>query len=169
MPTRHPRERPGTIAAALDRIPMPVLTISETGIVDWVNPVGLETFGDIVGRRYTVIFAPESVATVQTAFARKQVGETRWTEYEAVVLAADGSRLQVEISSVSLEEDGHFVGVFGVMHPERTLPPPKPLLHDLTPRQAEVLSYLARGYSTSQMAAEMGVSVATVRNHVRDL
>jgi DNA-binding NarL/FixJ family response regulator len=39
----------------------------------------------------------------------------------------------------------------------------------LTPRQAEVLGYLARGYSTEEMASAMGVSKETVRNHVRGL
>jgi LuxR family maltose regulon positive regulatory protein len=39
----------------------------------------------------------------------------------------------------------------------------------LTPRQLEALQLLGRGLTTVQMAEEMGVSIETVRNHVRAL
>ena len=54
-----------------------------------------------------------------------------------------------------------------------TAPAPAPLdrrrAPDLTPRQQEVLRLLGRGLTTAQMAQEMGVSIETVRNHVRAL
>lgn len=40
---------------------------------------------------------------------------------------------------------------------------------DLTDRELEVLRLLARGKSTQAMADELGVSIHTVRNHVRNL
>ena len=53
------------------------------------------------------------------------------------------------------------------------LQPPDPLpalpARELTPRQAEVLRHLASGCSTDQIAARLGISVETVRNHIRDL
>ena len=39
----------------------------------------------------------------------------------------------------------------------------------LTPRQLEVLRHLATGHSTRNIAALLGISVDTVRNHVRAL
>jgi DNA-binding NarL/FixJ family response regulator len=39
----------------------------------------------------------------------------------------------------------------------------------LTPRQAEVLRYLAHGSSTDQIASELRLSKETVRNHIRAL
>jgi DNA-binding NarL/FixJ family response regulator len=39
----------------------------------------------------------------------------------------------------------------------------------LTPRQLQVLRLLAQGFSTSEIAAELGLSQATVRNYVADL
>jgi DNA-binding NarL/FixJ family response regulator len=47
-------------------------------------------------------------------------------------------------------------------------PHPHPDLH-LTPRQAEVLDLLERGRSTNQIAAELHLSIETVRNHIRHL
>ena len=40
---------------------------------------------------------------------------------------------------------------------------------DLTPRQREVLRRLSHGESTAEIACTLGVSVHTVRSHVRDL
>ena len=37
---------------------------------------------------------------------------------------------------------------------------------DLTPREREVLDCLSRGLTTSSIARELGISSATVRNHV---
>jgi PAS domain S-box-containing protein len=169
MVARHPRQRPAAIARALERVPMPAFTITREGVVDWANESMRALVGDVIGQQYTVMIAPESRYRVREAFVRKRLGDTDVTEYEAVILERDGTPVPVEISSVSLEEDGHFVGVFGFMRPEEALPPHRPLLHDLTPRQAEVLRYLARGCSTTQIADQMGVSVDTVRNHIRDL
>ena len=37
----------------------------------------------------------------------------------------------------------------------------------LTPRQAQVAAMVARGYSAKKIAREVGVSVYTVRDHIR--
>ena len=39
----------------------------------------------------------------------------------------------------------------------------------LTPRQLDVLRYVASGHSTESIAKSLGISVETVRNHVRGL
>jgi PAS domain S-box-containing protein len=169
MATAQARHSPSDIVAALEDLPVPAFTITAGEIVDWQNRAARETLGDQIGNRYTVMVAPESRAAVQTFFTQKRLGEAVTTEYEMTMLTTDGARVPVEMSSVAVRRDGHFVGVFGVFRPEHALPPPKTPPRDLTPRQAETLRHLANGRSTAQMAAEMGVSVDTVRNHVRDL
>ncbi|WP_202613544.1 response regulator [Ornithinimicrobium cerasi] len=39
-------------------------------------------------------------------------------------------------------------------------------VHDLTPREAEVLAALGQGRSNAQIARELGISLKTVQNHV---
>ena len=40
---------------------------------------------------------------------------------------------------------------------------------ELTPRQLDVLRYVAAGHSTEHIAKTLGISTETVRNHVRGL
>jgi DNA-binding CsgD family transcriptional regulator len=82
----------------------------------------------------------------------------------------DGERREIEISSVPLRRGQQIIGVFGVVHQlTATAQPPMDGIPDLTPRQHEVLQMLGEGHATEQMAAEMGLSPETVRNHIKGL
>jgi DNA-binding NarL/FixJ family response regulator len=39
-------------------------------------------------------------------------------------------------------------------------------LHQLTPRERQVLRYIARGYAYKEVARELGISIKTVESHV---
>jgi DNA-binding NarL/FixJ family response regulator len=39
-------------------------------------------------------------------------------------------------------------------------------LHELTPRERQVLRYIARGYAYKEVARELGISIKTVESHV---
>jgi DNA-binding NarL/FixJ family response regulator len=72
----------------------------------------------------------------------------------------------VDICSVPLRRGERVIGVFGQVR--HHMPESEPWAHPhLTPRQAEVLRLLEHGRSTKQIAAELGLSQETVRNHVR--
>jgi DNA-binding CsgD family transcriptional regulator len=90
------------------------------------------------------------------------------TDTPATLLNTDGSRVDVEISSVPLRSGGLVIGVFG-QFADVPDDPPTEEIPGLTPRQHEVLRLLQRGHSTEQIAAELNISRDTVRNHVADL
>jgi DNA-binding NarL/FixJ family response regulator len=81
--------------------------------------------------------------------------------------SSDGTRSAVEVHTVSLDDGRRVVGVFGIMEVETEYTAPAQLREALTPRQDEVLAALARGASTEQIAAALGIARETVRNHVR--
>lgn len=160
----------GDVLGALDRLPLPIFAIASDGRIRWLNMAAEDVVGDSSGRPFTELVAPESRAAVRDAFASKVVGARAATDYEAVLLAEDGRRVDVEICSVPVDGDAGIAGVFGAAGIKAVAPATTPAHGPtLTPRQAEVLSYLARGYSTKEMAAAMGVTGETVRNHVRGL
>jgi PAS domain S-box-containing protein len=151
---------------ALERLNVPSYVIDSKGIIRWINPAGQHIVGDVVGRQFTSVVAPEQKLRARDIFARKVVGDAPVTDAEVVVLDRDGDRVAVEVSSIPLYRGDRVVGIFGQVSDVVEEPHPHPEFH-LTPRQAEVLALLERGRSTAQIAEELHLSKETVRNHVR--
>lgn len=156
------------VERAIEQINVPAYVIDAHGIIRWVNPAGQRVVGDVTGRQFTSVVAPEEARRAKQSFAQKIVGNVDATDEKAVLVQDDGDRINVEISAVPLYSGGQIIGVFGQLvhldeEPERPPPP------SLTPRQAEVLRLLERGHSTEQISSELYLSQDTVRNHIRHL
>jgi PAS domain S-box-containing protein len=158
----------GDVAETLEHINVPSYVIDETGIIRWVNTAARRMVGDVTGRQFTSVVAPEETLRARELFARKLLGTVAVTDASVTLVDEGGARLGVEVSSVPLKRGGRVVGVFGQVSDVLEEPQPHPELQ-LTPRQAEVLRLLERGRSTSQISEELHLSSETVRNHVRHL
>jgi PAS domain S-box-containing protein len=155
------------LPAVLAVVPVPVFVLDRIGTIRWMNEQALEVFGDCRGEHYSVLVAPEARSLVNEQFARKMVGTTSTTSYEAVLLTREGERFYVDIDSVRAGDDSEAVGVFGLAELERPAERETAAGVHLTPRQLEILTLLAGGYSTAQIADRLHLSQDTVRNHVR--
>ena len=158
----------GDVEQALDDVGVPSYVLDTTGIVRWINPAAERLLGDIRGRHYTSIVAPEDTRRAHELFSQKVLGTTRATDATGFLVSTAGTRVAVELSAVPLMNGERVVGVFGLIEegPDRTPKAPPP---HLTPRQVEVLRLLEQGRSTKQIAAELHLSTETVRNHIRRL
>jgi PAS domain S-box-containing protein len=156
------------VAEVLDHVNVPSYLIDTGGVIRWVNHAGERLVGDVRGRLFTSVVAPEETRRARELFARKIVGGAQVTDAAVVIESADGDRVAVEISSVPLHHGEHVVGVFGQVSHVIEEPHDHQELN-LTPRQAEVLELLERGRSTVQIADELHLSPETVRNHIRRL
>ena len=152
----------------LEHVNIPSYVIDTAGVIRWVNPAGRRLVGDVRGRQFTSVVAPEETLRARELFARKVVGAVKVTDAVVVLLDPDGTRISVEVSSVPLHDGQHVVGVFGQISEIVEEPHEHPDLN-LTPRQAEVLDLLERGRTTTQIAGELHLSVETVRNHIRGI
>jgi DNA-binding NarL/FixJ family response regulator len=94
-----------------------------------------------------------------------RVGST--VDVEVEMLARDGRPVLSRISAVRLQPGAFRGAVFGVTLATSGLESDTPT--SLTPRQLEVLQFLARGVSTAEIASDLSLSVVTVRNHVGGL
>jgi PAS domain S-box-containing protein len=158
----------GDLCGALEDVNVPAYAIDPTGIIRWVNPAAVRLVGDVRGRQFTSVVAPEETRRAREQFARKIAGTAKVTDARVVLVDPDGDRVDVEVSSVPLTQGHRVVGVFGqIADVHEEAPPPAP--SHLTPRQTEVLRLLQRGRSTEQIAGELHLSTETVRNHVRQL
>jgi PAS domain S-box-containing protein len=157
----------GDLEQALDSVGVPSYVLDTTGVVRWINAAAEQLVGDVRGRHFTSVVAPEDGRRAQELFSRKVLG-TSPTDATGVLVSTAGTRVAVEISSVPLMSGERVVGVFGLFEgrsdDRATAPPPH-----LTPRQVEVLRLLEQGRSTKQIAAELHLSTETVRNHIRRL
>ena len=156
------------VAHALEHINVPSYLIDASGVVRWVNDAARRLVGDVEGRQFTSVVAPEESLRARELFARKLLGSQDSEDRSVVLVDANGDRVAVEVSSVPLTRGEHVVGIFGQVSDVLEEPQPHPDLH-LTPRQAEVLRLLERGLSTAEIAEELRLSRETVRNHVRHL
>jgi PAS domain S-box-containing protein len=161
----HLRTLGGDLEDALDRVNVPSYVIDSHGIIRWVNQAAEELVGDVRGRQFTSVVAPEETRRAREAFSRHMVGEQD-VDAPVVLLDDDGDRVSVEVSSVCLFEGHRVIGVFGQLRDVDEEPEPAPHPH-LTPRQSEVLRLLEHGRSTEQIADQLHLSVETVRNHIR--
>jgi PAS domain S-box-containing protein len=159
---------PGEVEAALHDVSVPSYAIDSSGVVRWLNAAARELVGDCRGRQFTSVVAPEDTRRARESFTRKIFGKERATDAGVVLVDSSGERVQVEISSVPLREGHKIVGVFGVVANRERKPIGAPHPH-LTTRQNQILHLLAHGLSTAQIAAELHLSIETVRNHIRRL
>jgi PAS domain S-box-containing protein len=158
----------GDVEQALGSVGVPSYVLDATGVVRWINAAAERLVGDVRGRQFTSVVAPEDSRRAQELFSRKVLGASPATDATGVLVSTAGTRVAVEISSVPLMSGERVVGVFGLFDelPGDRPAPPHP---HLTPRQVEVLRLLEQRRSTKQIAAELHLSTETVRNHVRRL
>ena len=156
------------VEGALEAISVPSYVLDSSGVVRWLNPAAERLLGDVRSRHYTSVVAHEQTRLARELFTQKVLGTVEVTDTPATLLSTDGSRVDVEISSVPLRSGGLVIGVFG-QFADVPDDPPTEEIPGLTPRRHEVLRLLQRGHSTEQIAAELNISRDTVRNHVADL
>jgi len=160
-----PRERSIELTRTLEKVKVPSFIAASDGTLTWGNEAAKRMFGDLTGRPFTTVVAPEDVPLVERQLGRKLRGAAV-TDYEVDVFTADGRRRRAEISSVPIEDGDEGHAVFGVVltGKPRGKVPRAPML---TSRQNQVLQLLGEGASTEQIAAMLHLSKETVRNHIR--
>jgi PAS domain S-box-containing protein len=159
-------EIPGDLHGALEEVNVPAYAIDRFGIIRWINSAAKKLIGDVRGKQQSSVVVPEQAREAKESFLRKMMGTEKSTEASVGVIGPGGERHQIEVSSCALREGHRIVGVFGLVRERDASAQPNPHPH-LTPRQNQVLHLLAHGHSTSQIAAELHLSIDTVRNHIR--
>jgi PAS domain S-box-containing protein len=157
--------RPIDLKTTLERVRVPSALVDRSGTVTWQNRAAMETAGDLVGKPFVSIVAPEYKAVAQRQLERLLLG-VPVADYDLELFTVDGRRRRAEISSVVVEGGDPYQAVFGIA----VVGPPRPAsaVH-LTKRQSEVLELLSEGASTDQIAATLHLSKETVRNYVRQV
>jgi PAS domain S-box-containing protein len=160
-----PQKRSIELTRTLEKVKVPSFVAASDGTLTWGNQAARRMFGDLTGRPFATVVAPEDVPLVERQLERKLRGAPV-TDYEVDVFTADGRRRRAEISSVPIQNGDECHAIFGVV---LTGEPrgPMPRAPQLTSRQNQVLQLLGEGASTEQIAKMLHLSKETVRNHIR--
>jgi PAS domain S-box-containing protein len=160
-----PQKRSIELTRTLEKVKVPSFIAASDGTLTWGNQAAKQMFGDLTGRPFTTVVAPEDVPLVERQLKRKLRGASV-TDYEVDVFTADGRRRRAEISSVPIENGDECHAIFGVVLTGKPRGP-MPRAPQLTSRQNQVLQLLGEGASTEQIAKMLQLSKETVRNHIR--
>ena len=157
----------GGFMGALEAIGVPAYIVDRHRRVRWQNAASIDLVGDLRGRLDASVLGADDLRRAREAFAQKLDGAAQ-TRVELSVARRDGTRVRVSVSSVPLKNgDGVMIGSFGLVQVLGELEPSSERAPRLSPREREVLTLLAAGASTAQMAQHLGISTETVRNHVK--
>ena len=64
----------GDVEGALESISVPSYVVDPTGIIRWLNPAARRLVGDVRGRQFTSVVAPEETRRSREVFARNLAG-----------------------------------------------------------------------------------------------
>jgi DNA-binding CsgD family transcriptional regulator len=151
---------------ALAELSVPAYVVDRGGTIRWLNRAAQQIVGDKVGDAFVEVVdmdGGQARKVFDTHVSLASGGDTTTT-----LVAPDGRRTRVDISSVPLGRHHHVLGMFGLAIPtsrRASTGAPTPL----TRRQQEILELLADGVSTAEMAKGLFLSEQTVRNHVREI
>ncbi|HEY7398053.1 MAG TPA: PAS domain-containing protein, partial [Gaiellaceae bacterium] len=70
----------GDVDRALQNINVPSYVIDEVGVIRWTNPAADRVVGNVIGKQFTSVVAPEEVRRARDSFARKVHGKTEKTD-----------------------------------------------------------------------------------------
>jgi PAS domain S-box-containing protein len=102
----------GDVEQALGSVGVPSYVLDTTGVVRWINTAAEQLVGDVRGRHFTSVVAPEDSRRARELFARKVLGTSPATDATGVLVSSAGTRVAVEISAVPLMSGERVVGVF---------------------------------------------------------
>ena len=101
----------GDVEQALENISVPSYVLDSAGVVRWINAAAEQLVGDVRGRQFTSVVAPEDSRRARELFAQKVLGTAQATEASGHLVSTAGRRVAVEISAVPLKSGEQALGV----------------------------------------------------------
>jgi DNA-binding NarL/FixJ family response regulator len=164
------RELGGDITGTLEEVSVAVALVDRSGVIRWQNRAARGRYGNNTGRPVASAVVPGSGAELEAVLS-EVLGRGEATDFTVTARLPDGRTETVDGCAVPVPGGGNIVGVFGLTKPRRAEgeAPGAAALPQLTKRQHDVLALLAEGKSTAEIAADLSISVTTVRNHVANV
>jgi PAS domain S-box-containing protein len=152
----------------------PMCLLDEQRRLVEVNDATLATVqrsrGEVIGRPASDFLAPSDRA--EAARRWQSILQTESGEYHGTgtVVRSDGAELEIDFAAHMVRMSGRRLAVYVMLKGGK--PPsvkrPRGSRTTLTPRERQVVTSIAMGHETPQIAKELQISQETVRTHVRN-
>jgi PAS domain S-box-containing protein len=152
----------------------PVILLDDSRTIIQVNDAALALFGgareDLVGSSMADSIRPAERAVAEAEwqdFLRPGSGEYCGTR---ALVRADGSEIEVEFAARLAQVDGRRLAIYVALQQAGDPREAGTPIHGLplTVREREVVTLIALGLDTAEIAQELHISTETVRTHVRN-
>jgi PAS domain S-box-containing protein len=155
-----------------DRTSNPVLLLDEQRCIVDLNSAALHLFGgkrsEVIGTSIQDSIRPSEQATSDAEWAAfLESGEYSGTRD---LIRGDGSEVRVAFAASLGVVGGRRLAIYvAILQPEHAPEPPAGTTElPLTSREREIVTLIALGKETAEIAAELHISAETVRSHVRN-
>src|SRR6478609_7670696 len=78
----------GDVERALGGVGVPSYVLDTAGVVRWINPAAERLLGDVRGRQFTSVVAPEDSRRARELFTRKVLGTASATDATGVLVSS---------------------------------------------------------------------------------
>ena len=163
------------VAHALEEVAVPAAIIDRHGRFRWLNRAAIDVVGERVGQPFVRGIAPEDLHVARTQFAKTLIGDPSATDFDVPLIGRAGQRSPGRIPSAPSWEDSEITGGFGLAIPTAAVRDQTRTsvsasrAPQLTARQHEVLTLVADGCGTAEIATRLGIAEETARNRIRNL
>jgi PAS domain S-box-containing protein len=154
-----------------ERTSNPVVLLDEQRRIVQINDPAVQLLGGDRDRLTGSSIRDSVTPSERPRSDREWQGFLRSGEYSGCreLLRADGSEVQTEFAARLADVAGRRNAIYVLMpRGEPEAPPPSTPAATLTSREREIVTLIALGQDTGEIAAELHISPETVRSHVRN-
>ncbi len=175
LAVRKLREQTAILRGALDATASAILLFAASGEIVYANPPADELLSRQTATTLEVVkrdAASEPLITALCSLVDSVVsGDHDRSSWVGSLPLSDGTTLACEVIRVSVPDLDGRLGVLVQLTAAELVAARNldlfALVHQLSRREEEVVAFLQRGLTTTDIAAELGISQHTVRDHVK--
>lgn len=156
-----------------ERTTNPVTVLDEARCFFEINQPGLDLFGrrraELIGSSIVDLVKPEERAASATGWA--ELLRVGYNEGTRTFVRPDGSEIEFEFAARLAIVGERRLGIYVILpqgHSWTLSAPTADSRTSLTPREREIVTLIAMGRGTTELAQELHISPDTVRTHVRN-
>ncbi|MEO5633134.1 LuxR C-terminal-related transcriptional regulator [Gaiella sp.] len=158
-----------SVESAVEEMAVPAGLFDADGVILWQNAASLALWGSRIGTNFAHLSGAEVQVGELEAF-QEVVATGEPSDIWMQLTNVDGAPASIIMNIHALRDDNNtVVGALGITREASVVRRPAATVPGLTERHIEILRLLASGRATEEIASDLSLSPATVRNNIAKL